>query len=144
MERLGRKLALVLPVRILVALVGTLGAGKTRLVRALAETWGIESEEIASPTFVLCREYHGSRIVYHLDAYRITEESELIELGFEELLAAEATVLLEWADRVPRCLPSDYLKLDIEANSEDSRIVTLTEVGRCAGIIDRLSWPSEA
>lgn len=141
MERFGRRLAEVLPTKIVVALIGTLGAGKTRLTRAMAEAWGVPSEEIGSPTFVLCREYVGSRRAYHLDAYRLTDESELIDLGFEELVASDATVLLEWADRVEGCLPRDYLRVEIEVASEESRIVTVTEVGVPSGVNSAHRWP---
>ncbi len=141
MERFGRALAAVLPVKIVVGLMGTLGAGKTRLVRAMAESWEVPLAEIGSPTFVLCREYQGTRTAYHLDTYRLTDENELLELGFEELLGAEATVLLEWADRVRGCLPKDFLQLEIEVVSEEARRVILTEYGGACGVIDQLNWP---
>lgn len=141
MEQFGHALASVLPAGIVIALIGTLGAGKTRLVRALAEAWKVPPSEIGSPTFVLCREYIGTRTAYHLDAYRLTDESELIDLGFEELLATGATVLVEWADRVRGCLPQDYLEIEIVPVDVESRLVTLTEVGKPCGIIANLDWP---
>lgn len=138
MERFGQKLAAVLPAKIVIALIGTLGAGKTRLVRAMAEAWNVPTMEIGSPTFVLCREYVGTRTAYHLDAYRLTDESELIDLGFEELVAAEATVLVEWADRVRGCLPPDYLEIEITARDIEHREVTLTEIGESSGVVAKL------
>lgn len=139
MERFGEVLAAALPTQIVIALIGTLGAGKTRLVRALAEAWNVPSTEIGSPTFVLCREYQGTRTAYHLDVYRLTDESELLDLGFEELLEADATVLVEWADRVRGRLPPSYLEIEIVAIDMDRREVTLTEVGEPCGVISKLS-----
>jgi tRNA threonylcarbamoyladenosine biosynthesis protein TsaE len=144
MDRFGRALAAALPSRAVIGLVGTLGAGKTRLVRAMAESWGVPSEEIGSPTFVLCRQYDGARRAYHLDAYRLTDESELIDLGFEELLAQDAIVLLEWADRAPGCLPDDHLTVQIEVLSEEARLVTVSEHGASTGVIDKIAWPTSS
>ena len=67
-QRLGAALAAVLPPGTTVALIGTLGAGKTRLVQALAEACGVPPATVVSPTFVLCQPYHGRRTLYHLDA----------------------------------------------------------------------------
>src|SRR5438552_15626499 len=113
-ERFGIALAAVLPPGTVVALRGTLGAGKTRLVQAVAAAVGVPREEVVSPTFVLCQEYHGTRTVYHLDAYRLRDEDEFRELGVEELFASDAVTFIEWADRVAGALPDDYLQIDIE------------------------------
>lgn len=140
MGRFGKVLADALPTKIVIALIGTLGAGKTRLVRAMAEAWKVPTTEIGSPTFVLCREYQGTRTAYHLDVYRMTDESELLDLGFEELLEADATVLVEWADRVRGCLPPSYLEIEIIALDIDRREVTVIEVGEPSGVIERLAF----
>ncbi|MEN6556898.1 MAG: tRNA (adenosine(37)-N6)-threonylcarbamoyltransferase complex ATPase subunit type 1 TsaE, partial [Thermoguttaceae bacterium] len=82
--RLGAALAEVLPNGTTVALCGTLGAGKTRLVQALAEASGVERRQVLSPTFVLIQEYHGRRSLYHIDAYRLRDADEFLALGPEE------------------------------------------------------------
>ncbi len=74
--RLGAWLADLLPQGSVVALVGTLGAGKTRLVQAIAEHCGIDRRDVVSPTFVLVHEYRGRRLLYHIDAYRLRDEEE--------------------------------------------------------------------
>ena len=80
--RLGKLLADVLPAGTVIALIGTLGAGKTRLVQAVAGALGVPREEVTSPTFVLVNEYVGGRLpVYHFDAYRLRDEDEFLELG---------------------------------------------------------------
>lgn len=141
MDRFGRALAEILPTKCVVALIGTLGAGKTRLVRAMAQAWQVPLAEIGSPTFVLCREYQGTRTAYHLDTYRLSDESELLDLGFEELLETDATVIVEWADRVRGCLPKDLLQIEIEPLSESARRVILTEQGELSGVTERIDWP---
>ncbi len=82
-DRLGSMLAGVLPPGTVVALLGTLGAGKTRLVQAIAAACGVPREDVVSPTFVLCQQYRGKRTINHLDAYRLREVNELRELGIE-------------------------------------------------------------
>ncbi len=84
--RLGRALARSLPETATIALIGTLGAGKTRFVQAVAEGCGIDPASVTSPTFVLCQPYHGTRTLYHLDAYRIRDLDEFLELGVERVL----------------------------------------------------------
>src|SRR5579863_137622 len=75
-EDLARALAEALEPGTIVALVGNLGAGKTRLVRAVCEALGVDRHEVASPTFVLVHEYEGRLSVYHFDTYRLGQPSD--------------------------------------------------------------------
>src|SRR5688572_16392277 len=104
-KRLGAALAAVLPDGTTVALCGTLGAGKTRLVQAVAKACGVTGE-VVSPTFTLCHEYQGERTIYHLDAYRVRDDDEFLQLGVEEYFDSPALTFVEWGDRVINCLPS--------------------------------------
>ena len=97
---LGHALAGVLPPGTTVALCGTLGAGKTRLVQAIAEGLGVNRRDVVSPTFVLIQEYHGRRTIYHIDAYRLRDDDEFQQLGPDEYFESDGLVLIEWADRV--------------------------------------------
>ena len=97
---LGHALAEVLPPGTTVALCGTLGAGKTRLVQAIAEGLGVNRRDVVSPTFVLIQEYHGRRMIYHIDAYRLRDDDEFQQLGPDEYFESDGLVLIEWADRV--------------------------------------------
>ena len=124
-ERLGAALAEVLPDGAVVALVGTLGAGKTRLVQAVACATGAAEGEVVSPTFVLIAEYHGRRPIYHFDAYRLSDEDEFRELGPEEYFEAGGITLVEWADRVEACLPSDRFEIRIEVAGPTSRDIEI-------------------
>jgi tRNA threonylcarbamoyladenosine biosynthesis protein TsaE len=122
-----------------VALCGTLGAGKTRLVQAIAEACGVDRRSVVSPTFVLVQEHHGRRTVYHLDAYRIKDEDEFLELGPDEYFESDALVLVEWADRVEACLPRQRVEIRIEVVGDRSRRMTISAVGdRCKEAVRRL------
>ncbi|MFB3853658.1 MAG: tRNA (adenosine(37)-N6)-threonylcarbamoyltransferase complex ATPase subunit type 1 TsaE [Vicinamibacterales bacterium] len=100
-ERLARRL----PGGSLVLLFGELGAGKTRFVRGLAAGCGVDPDEVTSPTFTLVQSYRGSRVLHHVDLYRLTA-AEADELGLEEMAAdRNAVVAIEWAERLPRAVP---------------------------------------
>jgi tRNA threonylcarbamoyladenosine biosynthesis protein TsaE len=98
-----------------VALSGPLGAGKTQLVKGLAEGLGVSpAEPVVSPTFVLIREYGGRLRLYHLDAYRLSGVDELMALGLDELRSdPQAVVALEWSDRVPEAVPPEALLIEL-------------------------------
>ncbi len=128
---LGRRLGGLLFPGAVVALVGPLGAGKTHLVRAVAEGLGIaDSRVVSSPTFVLIQEYDARLPVYHFDAYRLRGEGEFFDLGAHEYFAGDGVCLVEWADRVAGCLPAEYLRLELAVTGETSRRATLTPHGQ--------------
>jgi tRNA threonylcarbamoyladenosine biosynthesis protein TsaE len=127
--RLGAALGKALPARTTVALVGTLGAGKTRLVQAVAATCEIPVGEVVSPTFTLCHEYHGRRTIYHFDAYRLRDDDEFLELGPDEYFDAPALTFVEWGDRVVDCLPRRRVEIAIEVVGETERTFRITFVG---------------
>lgn len=126
--RLGTALAAALPGGAVVALNGPLGAGKTRLVQAVADALGIDRSEVVSPTFVLMQEYHGQKSIYHVDAYRIKDDDEFLQLGVDEYFAPGNLVFIEWADRVARCLPQELVRVEIEVTSPTSRRFRITGI----------------
>ena len=144
-ERLGAKLAELLPDGAVVALIGTLGAGKTRLVQAVAEASGVPKNTVASPTFVLIREYdEGNRPIYHFDAFRLEQESEFRALGSDEYFDGYGLSFVEWADRVPNSLPDEHLTIEIEVLSADSRRFTISAFGdKYAEFVERLTACAE-
>src|ERR1700750_2210609 len=100
-EAFGRRLGAMLFPGAVVALVGPLGAGKTHLVRAVAEGLGVgDSRVVSSPTFVLIQEYDARLPVYHFDAYRLRGEADFLDLGAHEYFEGRGVCLIEWADRV--------------------------------------------
>ena len=123
----GRRLGELLLPGSIVALIGPLGAGKTYLVRAIAEGLGIaDSRAVSSPTFVLIQEYAARLPIYHFDAYRLRSEAEFHELGVQEYFAGDGVCLVEWADRVPGSLPAEHLKIELKVTGETSREALLT------------------
>ncbi len=129
-DALGAALAEVLPEGTTVALCGTLGAGKTRLVQAIAAAVGIDRRDVLSPSFVLIGEHHGRRTLYHIDAYRLASQAEFQALGVDEYFDRDGLVLVEWADRVPDCLPRDRLEIRIAVTGPTARRFEITAGGR--------------
>lgn len=128
-DRLGAALALLLPDGTSICLSGTLGAGKTRLVQAIAAACGIDATHVVSPTFVLCQHYSGTRQINHLDAYRLRDDDEFLELGVDEMFASKGITIVEWGERVRDCLPLDRVNIQIEVLGEESREFQVTVVG---------------
>jgi len=125
-ERLGRWLAELLPDGAVVGLIGTLGAGKTRLVRAVARACGVGPEEVVSPTFVLVGQYVGERTIYHFDAYRLRDDDEFFELGADEYFDNGGLALVEWSDRIPESLPPDRFEIRMRVTGTTSRVFEIS------------------
>ena len=137
--RLGHLLAETLPPGTVVALIGTLGSGKTTLVRAVVEALGLPGSVVTSPTFVLVHEYPARVPVVHMDAYRIRTLEEFYELGAEEYFASPSLVLVEWADRVREALPPDHLEIRIDVVSPEQRQFHIAGHGACRKLEEALS-----
>jgi tRNA threonylcarbamoyladenosine biosynthesis protein TsaE len=129
-DRFGAGLASVLRAGDVIALNGQLGAGKTRLVRGVAESLGDVRQSINSPTFVLIHEYDGRVPLYHVDAYRLRDSDEFLSIGGDEVLAGDRACLIEWADRIADVLPRDHLRIDISATGETERTFAISSHGR--------------
>ena len=126
----GRGLGALLEKGMVVALNGELGAGKTTLVKAVATGLGILEEDVCSPSYTLINEYEGRLPVYHFDLYRLTDSSELYELGYDDYLEGEGISIVEWADAVPDALPGEYLSIKIDIVSDDERCFIVTAAGK--------------
>ncbi len=113
-QALGRAIAARLGPGDCLALVGELGAGKTTFVQGLAEGLGV-SKRASSPSYLIVQEYPGPVPLFHVDAYRLSNAEELVEIGFEEYLTAGGVVAVEWADRVAAALPpgAHWLKFEL-------------------------------
>ena len=124
--RIARDLAAALaqaPAAVL--LYGELGAGKTAFVRGLVEGAGGCPDDVSSPTFVLMQEYPGRRLVHHVDLYRLGgDEVADIEPLLDEMLAGDALVAIEWADRLQR-LPDPAVRVRIADRGGDDRAITI-------------------
>lgn len=138
-ERLGVALADSLPSGAVVALIGTLGAGKTRLVQAIAKASGVDPATVVSPTFVLVHEYSGRRPLCHFDAYRLKDDDEFLALGPEEYFDGPGVTLVEWADRVERCLPTEHVEIRVDVMGANERAFAVRAIGRAyAGVVAQL------
>jgi tRNA threonylcarbamoyladenosine biosynthesis protein TsaE len=105
---------------LVVTVSGELGAGKTSLIQAICRGYGVE-EDVTSPTFALVHEYHASRSgVYHLDLYRLKDETELTNIGWDEILVAEALILIEWPERAGSRIPRDHVPISLQHLPDDA------------------------
>ena len=132
---------------ICLALHGNLGAGKTQLTRGIALGAGVvDPTLVASPTYVLLNVYQAgdrardgeSKTVYHMDAYRIASEEDFDAVGFEELLAADGILVVEWAEKVLHLLPEDRVEITIEpGEADDERIIGIDPRGATSEALAR-------
>jgi tRNA threonylcarbamoyladenosine biosynthesis protein TsaE len=114
MKSWGRDLGEALVPPLVVSLSGDLGAGKTTLTQAICEGYGV-SESVTSPTYALVHRYDAEKsAVYHVDLYRLDNESQLTNIGWDDLLAERAIVIVEWPERAGNRMPDDHLHIDIE------------------------------
>jgi tRNA threonylcarbamoyladenosine biosynthesis protein TsaE len=138
-ERLGQAIAETAGPGTVIGLVGPLGAGKTRLARAIAERLGVDPAAIASPTFVLIHEYEGTIPVYHFDAYRLESAQAFEDLGVADYWNAGGLCLVEWADRVRGLLPAETWFIHIEPVDAARRQVTIELPRSDAAVVDELA-----
>jgi tRNA threonylcarbamoyladenosine biosynthesis protein TsaE len=117
----GRRLAAELSPPLMVLLRGDLGAGKTTLVKGIAE--GFEAalaDDVTSPTFTLVHEYRGPRVtLYHIDLYRVDTQRELETLGLDDLLAPNCILLIEWGEKFPRFDRDKNVEIILEQVGEE-------------------------
>jgi len=119
------------PSATVIALQGDLGAGKTAFTQEVGKILGIQ-ENMSSPTFVIEKiydvDFRGFRKLIHIDAYRIEKESELIHLGWNEILKEPTNLIfIEWPELVPALIPENAIKISLEFVSESVRNIHLHE-----------------
>jgi len=104
---------------LVVAISGELGSGKTTLVQAICAGAGVR-EPVTSPTFSIVHRYAGASVtIYHIDLYRLGTPAELTNIGWDEIVAAHAIVLVEWPERAGGRLPPDVVPIDLEYDAGD-------------------------
>ncbi|MCP3137584.1 tRNA (adenosine(37)-N6)-threonylcarbamoyltransferase complex ATPase subunit type 1 TsaE [Pyxidicoccus xibeiensis] len=112
---LGVRLGKLLQPGDFVGLIGDLGAGKTHLVRGVAEGAEVPRSEVASPTFAIVYPYSGRIPLYHADLYRLANYDDLYSTGFLDLVEGrDGAVLVEWLDRIPEAAPREHLRLTLK------------------------------
>jgi tRNA threonylcarbamoyladenosine biosynthesis protein TsaE len=124
----GRSLTELLKPPKLVLLRGDLGAGKTTLVKGIAEGFQAAGEEdVTSPTFTLVHEYRGPQAnLYHIDLYRVDTPRQLETLGLDDLIAEDSVLLIEWGEKFPRFRRERDVEIALERVAENSRRIRLS------------------
>lgn len=110
---LGKKIGSLLKKGDIIAMQGTLAAGKTTITKGIAQSLGVK-DEITSPTFCLISEYEGKMPLYHMDVYRLEGGEDFINLGVEDLMYGNGVSLIEWSEKVMDELPKKTIILKIE------------------------------
>ena len=127
-ENIGESLAALLQAGDVVAYLGDLGAGKTAFTRGLARGLGYEGR-VTSPTFTIVNEYEGRLPIFHFDMYRLEDEDELFDIGWEDYLNRGGVCAVEWSERFPGALPPGSVTVTISRcpENEDWRNITIEE-----------------
>lgn len=126
---LGRQLAAELKPGSVVLLRGDLGAGKTTLVKGIAEGFtAAKAEAVTSPTFTLIHEYRGPEVtLYHIDLYRIDTQRELDTLALDDLMEPNTILLIEWGEKFERFRKERDVEIAIEQKGGDERVIDVLE-----------------
>lgn len=128
--RLGKLLGALLAPGDVIALIGELGAGKTTLVKGIAQGLGVaDKRAVKSPTFSLIHRYEGRIPIYHFDVYRLKDTQEMFDIGSDEVIYGTGVAIIEWADKVPECLPEKYLEITLSLVSNYERTIKLRSYG---------------
>lgn len=139
---LGREIASHLAAGDTVTLSAPLGSGKTVLARAIVRKF-CPREEVPSPTFTLVQTYETQNFsIAHVDLYRVKSESELRELGLDEILE-RGVLIIEWPDRMGTLLPADRLDIMFEAANGETRLMKMVGRGTWVSRLKSLKLPGE-
>ena len=124
--KIGRQLVAHLQPPRIVVLTGDLGAGKTTLIKGIAEGFKAGSQDnVTSPTFTLVHEYRGPEVtLYHIDLYRVDSQRQLETLGIDDLRDERSLILLEWGEKFERFRKEAHAEIRIESIGENDRKIT--------------------
>lgn len=107
---------------------GDLGAGKTTFIKSLCAELGVK-EAVTSPTFSIVNEYiAGANKIFHFDFYRLKNQNEALDMGYEEYFYSGAYCFIEWPEKIPDLIPPHYLKVEISALPDQSRQLTVEKI----------------
>jgi tRNA threonylcarbamoyladenosine biosynthesis protein TsaE len=134
-EALAYKLASRLSEGDCLCLSGDLGAGKTTFSQFFCRALGVD-DYVTSPTFNIMNQYEGQYPIYHFDVYRIADEDEMYEIGFEEFLYGKGICLIEWAGLIENLIPEDAIWMTLTLAGPETREVTIVGPREKIGGID--------
>ena len=121
---LGKKIGRLLKKGDIIAMQGTLAAGKTTITKGIAQALGI-IDTITSPTFCLISEYYGSMPLYHFDVYRLDGTEDFINLGADDMLYGDGVSIIEWSEKIMDELPSHTIVLRLTPQDDGSRLIEI-------------------
>lgn len=121
---LGQKIGEKLKKGDVIAMQGTLAAGKTTITKGIAKALGI-NDTITSPTFCLISEYYGKMPLYHMDVYRLDGGEDFINLGTDDMIYGDGVSIIEWSEKVMNELPQNTIILKITPQDDGSRLITI-------------------
>ena len=121
----GKALGRLLNAGDVLALQGTLAAGKTQLTKGIAQGLGI-SEAVTSPTFAIISEYYGRLPLSHMEGYRLSSPEDFLDLGVEDMLYGQGVCIIEWSEKIMSELPASTILIHIEPEEDSSRTITIS------------------
>ena len=121
---LGNKIGLKLKPGDIIAMQGTLAAGKTTFTKGIAQALGID-DTITSPTFCLISEYYGKMPLYHMDVYRLDGIEDFVNLGTDDMLYGDGVSIIEWSEKIMSELPKKTIVLKITPKEDNSRLIEI-------------------
>ncbi len=150
---LGRRLGAHLHAGDVVLLFAPFGAGKTHLTKGIAAAWGVDPDDVNSPSFVLVNQYdaaprgypaHRRLPIYHADLYRLEGADEVASVGLDDLIDASGLVIVEWAEHGGSLLPAEHLAIHIDVAGENERVLRFEGRGaRYEQLIEQLRVTSD-
>ena len=121
---LGKKIGSLLKKGDVIAMQGTLAAGKTTITKGIAQALNI-SDPITSPTFCLISEYYGTMPLYHMDVYRLDGEEDFVNLGTDDMIYGDGVGIIEWSEKIMNELPKKTIILKLTPEEDGSRTITI-------------------
>ena len=121
----GKALGRLLNAGDILALQGSLAAGKTQLTKGIAQGLDI-SDAVTSPTFTIISEYYGRLPLYHMDVYRLSSPEDFLDLGVEDMLYGQGVCIIEWSEKIMSELPARTILIHINTEEDTSRTITIT------------------
>jgi len=112
----------------LLAFYGELGTGKTCFIQGISQELEVK-DYVTSPSFTIINEYQGKIPIYHFDLFRLNNEEEILELGYQEYFYGEGLTLIEWAEKIEQLLPKEHIKIVIKFKDRDKRTISFIPHG---------------
>ena len=112
-----------------IAFYGEMSAGKTTFIKYLCQELGVDPTLVNSPTYAIVNEYEtrDDQLVFHFDFYRIKDENEAYDMGYENYFYSNHYCFIEWPEKIANLLPENLLRIHIESDA-NMRIFTIEEI----------------